>query len=134
MDTAANGAPLDTATHEREFNLYPSLQTAPGSSSGTKARLSAFRHRFSPRLAPESEAISTFKFVTIQQNTKIIGGATHPSVVGPELASFVPSRDMTPPNASVESSAFHLCEFVTKGETDWELVSRGAKGTKFSKL
>ena len=71
---------------------------------------------------------------TIQRNTKIIGGATHPSVVGPELASFVPSRDMTPPHASVESSAFHLCELVTKGKTDWELVSHGAKGTKFSKL
>ena len=41
---------------------------------------------------------------------------------------------MTPPRASVESSAFHLCKFMTKGKTDWELVSRGAKGTKFSKL
>jgi len=72
--------------------------------------------------------------VTIQQDTKVIGGATHRSVVGPDLASFVPSRDMTPPHAGVESSAFNPCEFVTKGKSDWELVSRGAKGTKFSKL
>jgi len=41
---------------------------------------------------------------------------------------------MTAPHASVESSAFHLCELVTKGKTDWQLVSHGAKGTKFSKL
>ena len=31
--------------------------------------------------------LSTPGIVTIQQNTKIIGGAMHPSVVGPDLAS-----------------------------------------------